>query len=140
MAVFDARRPEDFLPTAVVVVQVENYFRVGATISFNSRSNGFLVYVPRYALKGPVYLEQTNCGEEEVLYHDERLGGPMWTTGKLLEEGDQIHVEAEGRRLRQTYRLFDHVTVTIQLKVQHHGIIALPFWQQPKKEEFMQMR
>ena len=80
-----------------------------------------MIYVPRYALRGPVYLEQRGgCSvEQEVLYYDERLGGPVWTTGKISAESDQsaIHVEAEGRKRRQTYKLFDHVTVTIQLKV-----------------------
>ena len=86
-----------------------------------NRTNGFLVYVPRYALKGPVYLEQVSCGEHEVLYCDERLGGPAWTAGgSVAAEADRtaIHVRVgEERRVkRQTYRLFDHVTVTIQIK------------------------
>ena len=87
------------------------------------RTNGFLVYVPRYALKGPVYLEQVSCGEHEVLYYDEKLGGPVWTAGgSVAVDGDHsaIHVQVEERRMkRQTYRLFDHVTVTIQIKVSH---------------------
>ena len=90
------------------------------------RTNGFLVYVPRYALKGPVYLEQVSCGEHEVLYCDhERLGGPAWTAGgSVAAEADRtaIHVRVgeEGRRVkRQTYRLFDHVTVTIQIKASY---------------------
>ena len=90
-------------------------------VVFSIRSNGFLVYVPRYALKGPVYLEQLSGGEHEVLYYDEKLGGPAWTTGgRITVDGDHaaIHVEVEERRRRrQTYRLFDHVTVTIQIKV-----------------------
>ena len=88
------------------------------------RTNGFLVYVPRYALKGPVYLEQVSCGEHEVLYCDERLGGPAWTAGgSVAAEADRtaIHVRVgeEGRVRRQTYRLFDHVTVTIQIKASY---------------------
>lgn len=92
-------------------------------VIFSIRTNGFLVYVPRYALKGPVFLEQVSCGEHEVLYYDEKLGGPVWTAGgSVAVDGDQsaIHVQVEERRMkRQTYRLFDHITVTIQIKVRH---------------------
>ncbi len=91
-----------------------------------------MVYVPRYALKGPVYMEQKSADSDsatEVLYYDEREGGPVWTAGRISVDPDQsaIHVEADEaagggkkRRRRQSYTLFDHVTVTIQLQESIH--------------------
>ena len=81
-------------------------------VVFGIRANGFIVYVPTYALKGPVYLQDK--GGDKVLYIHKRHG-PMWIEGDLSIDEHAIHViPADGKR-QQSYRLFNHVTVTIQL-------------------------
>jgi len=78
-------------------------------VVFSLRTNGFLVYIPSYALKGPVYVENK---QKEVL----RVGklGASWQSGVVWQDKHAIRVETvEGT---QTYRIFDHVTVGIQLK------------------------
>jgi len=78
-------------------------------VIYSLRSNGFLVYVPAYALKGPVYLENKS---REVVY-----SGPMgllWQKGVITQREHFVKVETlEGT---DVYRIFDHVTVGIQLK------------------------
>ncbi len=89
------------------------------------RSNGLLVYVPRYALKGPVYLQQQQQqqqqqqegegGKKKVLWY--RKGhGPVWREGRVVVAPDagELRVECAGQR--QVYRLFDHLTVAVQLR------------------------
>ncbi|XP_040572324.1 DIS3-like exonuclease 1 [Lepeophtheirus salmonis] len=82
---------------------------VEAVIS-SIKSNGFIVYIPRYALKGPVYLSNA---EDQVLWHDKK-SNPSWETGLLwTEEDNSIHIETlHGKKV---YKLFDHVTLCIQL-------------------------
>ena len=90
---------------------------------FSLRENGFIVYIPRYAIKGPVYLESK---EKEVLYCG-RLG-PVWQRGVVTRRDTFVKVETiEGtNRYRlltvcreimfvSRYELFDHVTVGIQM-------------------------
>jgi DIS3-like exonuclease 1 len=78
-------------------------------VIFSLRENGFLVYIPQYAIKGPVYLESR---EKEVLYCG-RLG-PTWQMGVVTKKEMFVKVETiEGTNM---YRRFDHVTVGIQLK------------------------
>jgi hypothetical protein len=78
-------------------------------VIFSLRENGFIVYIPSYAIKGPVYLENR---EKEVIYCG-RLG-PVWQKGLVTKKEAFVKVETiEGTNM---YRLFDHVTVGIQLK------------------------
>merc|ERR1712142_1312960 len=78
-------------------------------VIFSLRENGFLVYIPQYALKGPVYLESK---EKEVLYCG-RLR-PTWQVGLVTKK--ELFVKVETIEGTNMYRLFDHVTVGIQLK------------------------
>ena len=41
--------------------------------------------------------------------------GPMWMEGVLSVDENAVHVEPSDGKRRQSYKLFDHVTVTIQL-------------------------
>ncbi len=82
-------------------------------VIFSVRANGFLVYVPRYALKGPVYMVQED--KEEVLYYKANFG-PVWTKGKVKQDVNSLTVEIDGGKKRQVYRLFDHITITIQMR------------------------
>jgi len=78
-------------------------------VIFSLRDNGFLVYIPQYAIKGPVYLESK---EKEVLFCGKL--GPIWQRGVVTRRDNFVKVETlEGTNM---YRLFDHVTVGIQLK------------------------
>jgi DIS3-like exonuclease 1 len=76
------------------------------------RNNGFLVYVPCYALKGPVYLQDDD--ENCVLYLHQRRG-PTWIKGKINTEEHSISVEPQDGQRIQSYKLFDHVSVTTQV-------------------------
>ena len=49
-------------------------------VIFSLKENGFIVYIPVYAIKGPVYLENKN---KEVLYCG-RLG-PVWQRGLVTK-------------------------------------------------------
>jgi len=78
-------------------------------VIFSLKENGFLVYIPQYAIKGPVYLESK---EKEVLYCGKH--GPTWQVGVVTKKEMFVKVETiEGTNM---YRRFDHVTVGIQLK------------------------
>ncbi|XP_023335142.1 DIS3-like exonuclease 1 [Eurytemora carolleeae] len=73
------------------------------------RSNGFIVYIPAYALKGPVYLENK---AREVIYKGEH--GLVWQKGIVTLREHFVKVDTiDGTDI---YRIFDHVTVSIQLK------------------------
>jgi len=84
-------------------------------VVYSLRSNGFLVYIPAYALKGPVYLENK---EREVIYSSRH--GLVWQKGVVTQREHFVKVETiEGTDI---YRLFDHVTIGIQLKgSEDHG-------------------
>ena len=91
-------------------------------VIFSLRDNGFLVYIPQYAIKGPVYLESKS---REVLFCDDKTGGPTWVRGVVTKREKYVKVEAlEGTNM---YRLFDHVTVGIQLKGSdaHANVLSL---------------
>merc|ERR1719219_534060 len=78
-------------------------------VIFSLRDNGFLVYIPQYAIKGPVYLESRS---KEVLYCGKL--GPTWQVGMVSRKVDYVKVDTiDGTNI---YRLFDHVTVGVQLK------------------------
>ena len=114
-------------------------------VIFSLRENGFLVYIPAYAIKGPVYLEnkgkevtamvmkmmQTYCFQQ-VIYCG-RLG-PVWQRGLVTKKEAFVKVikrrsfqcslmhavksivQVETIEGTNMYRLFDHVTVGVQLK------------------------
>ena len=73
------------------------------------RANGFLVFIPRYALKGPVFLQNA---EKPILFVRKNVG-PVWEDGSLIESDHGIVVQTN--KGKQVYKLFDHVTVTIQV-------------------------
>ena len=67
------------------------------------------MYIPQYAIKGPVYLESKT---REVLYCGKL--GPVWDRGVVTKRDSFVKVETlSGSNM---YRLFDHVTVGIQLR------------------------
>merc|ERR1712079_641956 len=89
-------------------------------VIFSLRENGFLVYIPQYAIKGPVYLESK---EKEVLFCGKL--GPTWQRGVVTKKETFVKVETlEGTN---KYKLFDHVTVGIQLRGNdaHANVLSL---------------
>ncbi len=65
----------------------------------------------RYAVKGPVFLQNERG---EVLFY-QRDVGPTWQAGGSLKVADHSLTVEVNKRKRQTYKIFDHVTVTIQM-------------------------
>ena len=78
-------------------------------VIFSLRDNGFLVYIPQYAIKGPVYLESR---DRQVLYCGKL--GPTWQVGIVTRK--EMFVKVDTIDGTNKYKLFDHVTVGIQLK------------------------
>ncbi|KAK3604725.1 hypothetical protein CHS0354_018965 [Potamilus streckersoni] len=78
-------------------------------IIYQIRANGLFVYVPRYGIKGPVYLRSK---EGQVLYLQTN-GSPEWTGGEISRTDQYITVTClYGQK---TYRLLDHITVKLTL-------------------------
>lgn len=78
-------------------------------IIYSIRTNGVLLFVPRYGIKGPAYLKNT---EGLVLSFADDCR--KWTTGSLRRLPDRITV-IEGAK-ETSFCLFDHVTVRIRIQ------------------------
>ena len=63
-------------------------------VIFAARDNGVLVYVPRYALKGPVHLRQK---DGQVLWYRKGVG-PVWLDGTVKQDVNQVTVESQGKK------------------------------------------
>ncbi|XP_072255223.1 DIS3-like exonuclease 1 [Pyxicephalus adspersus] len=79
-------------------------------IIYSIRSNGVLLFVPRYGIKGAAYLKNT---EGLVLSFTEN--GCSWVSGSLQRLPDRITVIADGGQ-QTSFCLFNHVTVRIRLQ------------------------
>ncbi|XP_071489125.1 DIS3-like exonuclease 1 [Diadema antillarum] len=76
----------------------------------NLRANGFLVFIPRYGIKGAVYLR-----DKEGLVCDSSLPmKPRWMKGSLARSEHSVAVQAAGSQA--VFRLFDHVTVGVSIQ------------------------
>ncbi|XP_033109550.1 DIS3-like exonuclease 1 [Anneissia japonica] len=83
------------------------------------RSNGFLIFVPRYGMKGAVFLKDKNGLVRDATGQTK----PVWVAGSLSRSGYSVTVNTLTGST--TYNLFDHVTVriTVQLSDCHsHSI------------------
>lgn len=78
-------------------------------IIYSIRTNGVLLFIPRYGIKGPAYLKNT---EGLVLSFADDCR--KWTTGSLRRLPDRITV-IEGAK-ETSFCLFDHVTVRIRIQ------------------------
>ncbi|XP_037088465.1 DIS3-like exonuclease 1 [Pollicipes pollicipes] len=83
---------------------------------FSLRENGFLVHIPAYALRGPVYLQQKDgqvawVGDEKVSWESESR--VQWLNGDVIQNDSDVTVRTELGE--QVYRLLDHVTVHIRV-------------------------
>lgn len=79
-------------------------------VIFNLRANGFLVFVPRYGLKGPVYLKD-KMGQVVTsrITEDSVFFGP----GSLSRH--EFHITVKNAAGSFDFRLFDHVQVRISV-------------------------
>ncbi|XP_064620645.1 DIS3-like exonuclease 1 [Lineus longissimus] len=82
-------------------------------VVYQIKANGMIVFIPRYGMKGPVYLKDKS-GQVVYLTRD---GTIERTGGNLVREEDRIAVNCSFGS--QTYRLFDHVVVRIVLRDSH---------------------
>ncbi|KAK6178827.1 hypothetical protein SNE40_011323 [Patella caerulea] len=79
-------------------------------VIFQLRVNGFLVFMPRYGIKGPVYLRNK---EGQVVFIG-KDGKPEWTSGTLVRDDKSITVNTLHNSHK--YSLFNHITVQISLQ------------------------
>lgn len=78
-------------------------------IIYQLRANGIYVFIPRYGIKGPVYLRNK---EGQVLYINDN-GQQEWTGGTITKTDQSVIVCSMFGS--QMYSLLDHVTVRISL-------------------------
>ncbi|KAL1922444.1 uncharacterized protein VTP21DRAFT_9983 [Calcarisporiella thermophila] len=84
------------------------------------RENGFLVYVPRFGIKGPVYIKDK---DGNVIVPQSIISGKLEDESTFLEDlqvahspnAIQLHI---GGRVVQL-RLFDHVRLSLKLHLSH---------------------
>ncbi|KAM3926404.1 DIS3-like exonuclease 1 [Leptodactylus fuscus] len=83
---------------------------ISDAIVYSIRTNGVLLFIPRYGIKGPAYLKNT---DGLVLSFGDDCS--KWTTGSLQRLPDRITVVTEGGK-ETSIGLFDHVTVRIRIQ------------------------
>ncbi|KAG9260850.1 DIS3-like exonuclease 1 isoform X1 [Astyanax mexicanus] len=83
---------------------------VADAVIYTIRANGMLVFIPRYGLKGAVYLK--NREGQVVSVRDD--GSCEWQVGTLQRYPDRISTSTS--RGTHTLHLFDHVTVRISVE------------------------
>ncbi|XP_053318305.1 DIS3-like exonuclease 1 isoform X2 [Spea bombifrons] len=79
-------------------------------IVYAIRTNGLLLFIPRYGIKGAAYLKNTeglvlSCSED----------GCHWTSGSIHRQPDRIIVTEQAGK-STSFCLFDHVTVRIHIQ------------------------
>ncbi|XP_060081062.1 DIS3-like exonuclease 1 [Ylistrum balloti] len=78
-------------------------------VIFQLRENGIFVLVPRYGMKGPVYLKN----KEGQMAYVQAFGQLEWTGGNITKRGHTLTVNTMFGA--QSYTLLDHITVKITL-------------------------
>ncbi|KAM4036792.1 DIS3-like exonuclease 1 isoform 1-T1 [Anomaloglossus baeobatrachus] len=78
-------------------------------IIYSIRTNGVLLFIPRYGIKGPAYLKNT---DGLVLSFPDDCS--KWTIGSLQRRPDRITVISGAEET--SFCLFDHVTVRIRIQ------------------------
>ncbi|XP_031571497.1 DIS3-like exonuclease 1 [Actinia tenebrosa] len=85
--------------------------RIVDAIIFSIRSNGLLVFVPKYSVKGPVYLKDKNGQVVTPSYHTD--DGVIFGPGTLVQH--KYHVTVHHSSGTNTFQLFDHVQVRVSV-------------------------
>ncbi|XP_048886192.1 DIS3-like exonuclease 1 [Brienomyrus brachyistius] len=95
---------------------------VAEAVVYAIRANGFLVFIPRYGVKGAVYLRNRESQVVDVTCD----GSCQWLPGSLQRFPDRICCVIAGGATH-TFRLFDHITVRISVQVSrcHAGNLRL---------------
>ncbi|ELU13403.1 hypothetical protein CAPTEDRAFT_108980 [Capitella teleta] len=90
--------------------------RLADAVIFTVRANGLLVFVPRYGLRGAVYLRQK---DGMVALCQEQGGCPVvqWVGGSLRASETSVSVNTPFGD--QHYKLMDHITVCITVQESH---------------------
>ncbi|XP_013780030.1 DIS3-like exonuclease 1 [Limulus polyphemus] len=74
-------------------------------------TNGILVYIPKFGVKGPLHLYKKD-GQVAVVTNK----GVEWMAGHLERSQKAVTVVSPTFTYRQTYQLFDHLTVRIEVQ------------------------
>ncbi|XP_048763599.2 DIS3-like exonuclease 1 [Ostrea edulis] len=82
---------------------------VADAIIFQLRANGLMVFVPRYGIRGPVYLRNKDGQVIFVM----NTGHSEWTNGNITKSEGSISINSVLGT--QTFHLLDHITVKITL-------------------------
>lgn len=75
------------------------------------RNNGFIAYIPRYAIKGAVFLKN----KDNLVIEVNDKGETKWVPGSLSVKENSVVVQLASKR--QEYTLLQHVTVCINIKI-----------------------
>ncbi|XP_071794054.1 DIS3-like exonuclease 1 [Asterias amurensis] len=74
------------------------------------RANGFLVFIPRYGIKGAVTLKN----KEGHVFDVTEVSKPSWTSGSITR--DDYSITVTSATSQSSFHLFDHVTVSISVQ------------------------
>ena len=91
----------------------EDERRFADAVIFGVRSNGLLLFIPRYGIKGAVYLVDK---ESRVVFIDPKSGVAAWTSGSVTTTATAATVIASSSPASQVYAVFDHVTVSLSVR------------------------
>ncbi|CAH2274472.1 DIS3-like exonuclease 1 isoform X1 [Pelobates cultripes] len=80
-------------------------------IIYAIRTNGVLLFLPRYGIKGAAYMKNT----EGLVLSSNEDGNCHWTSGHLQRLSDRITVSAQTGK-STSFCLFDHVTVRVRIQ------------------------
>jgi len=82
-------------------------------VIFGIRSNGLLIFIPRYGIKGAVYLVDKSG---QVAFIDSKKGVAEWTSGTVTTDSVSASVRSSSSSSPQVYRVFDHLTVALSVR------------------------
>ncbi|KAL4227599.1 DIS3 mitotic control [Mactra antiquata] len=79
-------------------------------VIFQLRDNGVFTFIPRYGIKGPVYLRN----KDGLVVHISNEDDIEWTGGDLIKH--DTYVEVNSILGQQKYHLLQHITVKLSLQ------------------------
>ncbi|XP_035667414.1 DIS3-like exonuclease 1 [Branchiostoma floridae] len=83
---------------------------IADAVIFSLRTNGVLLFVPKYGVKGPLYLKD----KDGLVVCVEKDGTVSHTSGTLTRK--QFEVVVQSTKGSATFRLFQHLTVRLSLQ------------------------
>ncbi|XP_013378724.1 DIS3-like exonuclease 1 [Lingula anatina] len=94
---------------------------IADAVIFQLRANGVMVFVPKYGMRGPVYLKN----KEGLVAHVSSEGQLEWTSGNLTRSEYQVLVNS--CLGTQSYKLLSHITVCISVQTSHAHASSVKF-------------